>query len=206
MIDFFFNAYKNVSTWQIVIESFVFVLGIISVWFAKKELIWVYPVGLIATVLTSYLLYQAAYFGDMIINLYFSVMSIYGWYNWNKKSENTQSLMISRTNTFEKYLGIVLFFITIFVVFGIYNLFNYKINIENYVDIVASGVFFTGMWYMAKKKIENWILWIVGDIMVTPLYAYRGLEILSLQHLIYTILAILAYFEWKKVLNNLQSQ
>jgi nicotinamide mononucleotide transporter len=66
---------------------------------------------------------------------------------------------------------------------------------------VASGIFFTGMWYMANKKIENWTLWIIGDIIVTPLYAYRGLGMLALQYLIFTILAISAYLEWRKILN-----
>ena len=94
-----------------------------------------------------------------------------------------------------------MFFVTILVVFGIYNLFDYEIKKDNYIDIFASGIFFTGMWYMALKKIENWTLWILGDIIVTPLYAYRGLGMLSLQYLIFTILAISAYLEWKKILN-----
>ena len=80
MIDFFLNAYKNVSTNQIVLEFIAFVFGILSVWFAKKENIWVYPTGLIATIITAYLLYTAGYLGDMMINGYFSIMSIYVWY------------------------------------------------------------------------------------------------------------------------------
>jgi len=202
MIDFFLNAYKNVSTTQIVLEFLAFVFGILSVWFAKKENIWVYPTGLIATIITTYLLYIAGYLGDMMINGYFTIMSIYGWYNWTRKEGAKDTLQISRTNFKEKIIGVLLFLITIFVVFGIYNWFDYKIENDNYVDIFASGLFFTGMWYMAKKKIENWTLWIIGDLVVTPLYAYRGLGMLSLQYLIFTILAISAYLEWKKTLNN----
>ena len=70
----------------------------------------------------------------------------------------------------------------------------------NYIDILTSGIFFTAMWYMAKRKIENWTLWIIGDIITVPLYAYRGLGILALQYLIFTIIAIYAYLEWKKYL------
>jgi nicotinamide mononucleotide transporter len=202
MIEFFLNAYKNASTTQIVLEFIAFVFGILSVWFAKKESIWVYPTGLIATIITTYLLYKAGYLGDMMINGYFSIMSIYGWYKWTKKSNDIDPLLITRTNNKEKIIGIVLFFVTIFVVFGIYNFFNYEIKKENYIDIFASGIFFTGMWFMALKKIENWTLWIFGDIIVVPLYAYRGLGILALQYLIFTILAISAYLEWKKILNN----
>ena len=98
-----------------------------------------------------------------------------------------------------------MFFVTIFVVFEIYNFFDYEIRKDNYIDIFASGIFFTGMWYMANKKIENWTLWILGDIIVVPLYGYRGLGMLSLQYLIFTILAISAYLEWKKSLDRLNS-
>lgn len=205
MIEFFLNAYKNVSTIQIIFEFIAFVFGILSVWFAKKENIWVYPTGLIATVITTYLLYIAGYLGDMMINGYFTIMSVYGWYKWARKENNTDNVAISRTNNREKIIGIVLFFVTIFVVFGIYNFFDYEIRKDNYIDIFASGIFFTGMWYMANKKIENWTLWILGDIIVTPLYAYRGLGMLSLQYLIFTILALSAYLEWKNSLDRLNS-
>jgi nicotinamide mononucleotide transporter len=206
MIDFFLNSYKNVSTIQIVGEFLAFILGILSVWFAKKENIWVYPTGLIATIITTYLLYISSYLGDMMLNGYFSIMSIYGWYNWSKNKSSDESLLITRTSTSEKIIGIMMFFATIFVVFAIYNFFNYEIKEDNYVDIFASGIFFTAMWYMANKKIENWTLWIFGDIIVVPLYAYRGLGMLSLQYLIFTILAISAYIEWRKILNNSTQQ
>lgn len=206
MIDFFLNAYKNVSTLHIVLEFIAFVFGILSVWYAKKENILVYPTGLIATIITTYLLYIAGYLGDMMINGYFTIMSIYGWYYWSKKGPDKDTLAITRTNSKEKIIGIALFFLTMFVVFGIYRLFDYEIKTDNYIDIIVSGIFFTGMWYMAKKKIENWTLWILGDIIVTPLYAYRGLGMLSLQYIIFTILAISAYLEWKKTLDNYQTQ
>jgi nicotinamide mononucleotide transporter len=202
MIEFFLNSYKNVSITQIALEFIAFILGILSVWYAKKENSLVYPTGLIATIITTYLLYTAGYLGDMMINGYFSIMSIYGWYQWTNKTNNQNSLQITRTNTREKVIGMVLFFVTIFVVFGIYKFFDYKIKKDNYIDIFASGLFFTAMGYMALKKIENWTLWIIGDIIVVPLYAYRGLGMLSLQYLIFTILAISAYLEWKKILNN----
>ncbi|PAM92004.1 nicotinamide mononucleotide transporter [Flavobacterium sp. IR1] len=202
MIEFFLDSYKDTPLWHIALEFLVFVFGILSVWFAKKENIWVYPTGLIATVISVYLLYVAGYIGDMIINAYFSVMSIYGWYVWGKGGTAEDNLPITRTNFNEKIIGILLFVVTVCVVFGIYKYFDYEINNDNYVDMISSGIFFAGMWYMARKKIENWTLWIIGDIIVVPLYAYRGLGMLSLQYLIFTILAISAYLEWRKILDS----
>jgi len=202
MIDFFLDAYKNATTFDIVMEAVVFFFGISSVYYAKKENILVYPTGIIATVITVYLLYKAEYFADMTLNVYFSFMSIYGWINWSRVKENEHVFKISRTNDKQKIIGILLFFLTIVVTYCIYHLFGKEIRPENYIDIVTSGIFFTGMWYMALKKIENWTLWIIGDIIAVPLYAYRGLGMLSLQYVFFTILAILAYLEWRKILNS----
>jgi nicotinamide mononucleotide transporter len=201
MIDFFLDPYKDASRTQIVLEFIAFVLGIMSVWYAKKENILAYPTGLIATAITAYLLYIAGYLGDMTINAYFSIMSVYGWYKW-AKGKQQDDLPITRTNTNQKIIGVFLFAATLFVVYSIYKLFDQPIQKDNYIDIFASGIFFTGMWYMALKKIENWTLWIIGDLIVTPLYAYRGLGMLSLQYLVFTILAISAYLQWKRILNS----
>src|SRR6478752_5841351 len=118
MLDFFLNSYKNASLLKIILEFLAFSFGIISVWFAKKENIWVYPTGLIATITTTYLLFTAGYLGDMMINGYFTIMSFYGWYNWGKAGDNKVYLPITRTSKNEKIIGILLFFITIFVVFA----------------------------------------------------------------------------------------
>ena len=142
----------------------------------------------------------------MMMNLYYSIMSIYGWWNWSRKKDDKYIVPISRTNGKEKQIGFFLFVLTMMVTYGVYTAFNYALEIPNYIDIITSGIFFTAMWYMANKKIENWTLWIIGDLITIPLYAYRGLGMLSLQYLIFTVLAIYGYLEWKKSLsNNLQT-
>lgn len=201
-LNFFLEAYQNTPTHQIVLEAIAFVFGIVSVWYAKKANILVYPTGIICTIITVYLLYINKYLGDMMMNFYYSMMSIYGWWNWARKKDNTYRVPISRTNVKEKQIGVVLFVLTMLITFLVYKGFNYTLEIPNYIDIVTSGVFFTAMWYMANKKLENWTLWIIGDLITIPLYAYRGLGMLSLQYLIFTILAIQGYLAWKKHLNN----
>lgn len=210
MIEFFLAPYEDKNSLDIIIEIIVFFFGIISVWYAKKENILVFPTGLIATILSTYLLYKVGYFADMTINAYFSIISIYGWVNWSKTKNDVAVYQISRTNQKQKIIGVILFLVTIVVMYGVYQLFDQPILKENYIDMFTSGLFFTGMWFMAIKKIENWTLWIIADLISIPLYGYRGLGILSLQFLIFTVLAVMAYIEWHKIiktkeLNELQS-
>ena len=199
--DFFLEAYSNSPTFIIVLEFLAFIFGIISVVYAKKENILVYPTGIICTVITIYLLYRAQYFGDMMMNVYYSVMSIYGWWNWSRVKDNHYIILISKTNKKEYLIASFFFLLTIVITFSVYKMNLDSLEIPNYIDIFTSGIFFTAMWLMANKKIESWIFWIIGDIITIPLYGYRGLGILSLQYLIFLILAIQGYYEWKKTLN-----
>lgn len=205
LYDFFLASYRNTPDVVIALEIVAFFFGIGSVWLAKKESILVYPTGLVATVISVYLLFRADYIGDMLINVYYSIMSIFGWYNWSRKTGSDDHIPISRTNNRQKLTGIGMFLLTIVVIFAIYNATGTRIRTENYLDIFISGLFFTAMWYMALKKIENWTLWIIGDLIAIPIYGYRGLGILALQYVIFTVLAIMAYLEWRKVLNKSQA-
>jgi nicotinamide mononucleotide transporter len=203
MLDFFLDAYRNVPIWHIVLEAVAFFTGIASVWLAKRENLLAYPIGLIGTAITSYLFWRAGYLGDMIVNGYYSLVSLFGWYNWARKKSGAE-LPVSRTTPREKIAGTALFFITIVVIFAVYKVCHQPVRPDNYIDIFLSGLFFAAMWYMALKKIENWTLWIVGDCIAVPLYAYRGLGMLSLQYVIFTVLAVQAYLAWKKNLSKLR--
>ena len=202
LFEFFLDSYRDKEIYIIVLEAIVFVTGIASVWYAKKENILVYPTGLIATIISVYILLKDQLFGDMMMNFYFSIMSVYGWWNWARTKNNKKAVKISRTNTKEKIIGFGLFVLTMIITYAVYKSSGLEIETSNYIDIFTSGIFFTGMWYMAKKKIENWTLWIIADIITVPLYAYRGWGMLSFQYLIFTVLAIQAYFLWKKNINN----
>ena len=199
--EFFLEAYSNSPTFIIILEFIAVVFGIISVVYAKKENILVYPTGIICTVITIYLLYRAQYFGDMMMNIYYSIMSIYGWWNWSRIKDNRYIVLITRTNKKEYLIASFFFLLTIGITYAVYKMNLDSLEVPNYIDIFTSGIFFTAMWLMANKKIESWIFWVIGDIITVPLYSYRGLGMLSLQYLIFLILAIQGYLEWKKTLN-----
>ena len=201
LYDFFLEAYSTYSKLDIGLEFLAFSFGIISLIFAKKENILVYPTGIICTVITVYLLYKAQYFGDMMMNIYYSLMSIYGWWNWSRIENDKYLLKITRFSKNDLGLTVFLFLLTVTITYAVYSFNLTEIKIPNYIDMFTSGIFFTAMWLMANKKLESWMFWIIGDIITVPLYAYRGLGMLSLQYIIFTILAIQGYIEWKKHLS-----
>lgn len=202
IFDFFLGPYEDREMSLVILEATAFFFGIASVVYAKREDIMVYPTGLVATAITTYIFFVDRLLGDMMMNFYFSIMSIYGWWNWARRKNNREFVVqISRTDKREKWIGFGLFLLTLLVTFGVYKAFGAEIKPTNYVDILTSGIFFTGMWYMANKKLENWTLWIIGDIITVPLYAYRGWGMFSLQYLIFTVLAIQGYLAWKKDLD-----
>jgi nicotinamide mononucleotide transporter len=137
-----------------------------------------------------------------MINGYYVVMSFYGWYVWTRKKAGTDQFPISRISKKEKELAFVIFTLTIAFVVAVYLFFNKFTTWSAYVDTFVTGIFFVGMWLMAKRKIENWTLWIVGNIISVPMYFFKGYTFTSFQYILFTIIAIFGYLEWKKTLNN----
>lgn len=200
MLDLLFSQYSDYETIDIFLEIMAVLFGLASVVFAMKNNILVYPIGIISTVIYVYLLNKWGLIGDMLINGYYTTMSVYGWYIWTRKSQNKPEFPISRITIKEIYHGILIFLITIVFVVAVYKYFDKFTNWTAYVDTFTTGIFFVGMWLMAKRKIENWLLWIIGDLVSVPLYFYKGYTFTSLQYAIFTIIAIYGYLEWKKSL------
>lgn len=200
MLELLFSQYKNYESLDITLEIIAVIFGLVSVLFAKNNNILVYPTGILSTIIFVYLLNKWGLVGDMLINGYYTTMSIYGWYIWTRKKENQPEYPISKITTREIYYAIIIFLLTIVFVVIVYKYFNKFTSWTAYVDTLTTGIFFVGMWLMAKRKIENWLLWIIGDIVSVPLYFYKGYTFTSLQYLIFTIIAIYAYKEWKEYL------
>ena len=227
IIIFFTDPYKTAETYMIWLELIAALLGILSVWFSKKENILVFPTGLVSTLIYVYLLSKWNYYGDLIINIYYSIMSIYGWYMWSKVVDKTKNehISISRTNFIDKLKSFGIFVFTSVFVIAVYRHYNVMLNDLNfsqsvkyaiekltsnnlqefrkatpYLDTFTTGAAFVAMWLMANKKIENWIFWISVNIVSVPLYFVKGYGFTGIQYFIFLILAILGYIEWLRKL------
>ena len=200
--DFFLSSYSDHSRIDIVLEFLAFSFGIISVVFAKKQNILVYPTGIICTIITMYLMYKVSLLGHILVNLLYTIISFFGWWNWSRRENNDLVVKVSKFTSNDLSKSLLIFFFIVFVAYFAHNFFatNFEGQIKE-LDILTSGIFVTAMWLMANKKLENWILWIIGNVITIPLYLSSDKIILSIQYVIFTILAIQAYIEWKKSLS-----
>ena len=201
IFEFLFDQYKTYSTLDITLEIVAVIFGFLSVWYSKQNKIWVFPTGMISTLIFVYLLFKWELLGDMLINGYYFIMSIYGWYIWTRKVDKTHVNQISTTTFKEKKISIVLFIAALLFVFIIYQKFDKWTSWVAYIDTITTAIFFVAMWLMAKRKIENWIFWIVGDLISVPLYLYKGFTFTSFQYFGFTFIAIFGYLAWKKNLH-----
>ena len=199
IFDFFFKPYENYFLIDIILEFLAVILGILSVFFAKMNKIAVYPTGMISTGIFVYLLFQFELLGDMIINTYFFFMSIYGWYYWSYKKDGDIVNKISFGSINDYLISLFIFLSSLIFVSNIYKSFNLFTSWTAYIDTITTGLFFVAMWLMARRKVENWIFWIIGDIISIPLYFYKGLAITTIQYFIFTIIAIMGYISWKNI-------
>ncbi|SHE65631.1 nicotinamide mononucleotide transporter [Arenibacter palladensis] len=201
IFDWIFVQYQDTPTHLIILEMVGVFFGFLSVWYSMRENILVFPTGIISTGLFVYILFIFGLLGDMLINAYYFAMSVYGWYVWTRKVDETHFIPITTTTAKEKKWIVVLFGSTVLFVVLVYVVFDKLDSWTAYVDTFTTAVFFVGMWLMAKKKLENWVYWIIGDVISVPLYLYKGLIFTSLQYLLFTIIAIFGYLAWKKSLN-----
>ena len=189
---------------MIFLEFVAVIFGFLSVWFAKENNVLVYPAGILSTAIFVYLLTISELYGDATINGYYFLMSFYGWYFWTQKKSGQIINQVGRTSLNEKIGSIFLFVFGIIAIFLIYNYFNKWSTVSAYIDTLTTGIFFVAMWLMSRRKIEHWTFWIVGDVLSVPLYIYKGLFLTAIQYFVFTIIAIIGYREWKKIIQKNQ--
>ena len=208
-----FEPYNEYSKLQIALEIIAVVLGVASVFFSMRRNILVFPTGIISTSIYIYILFAFGLLGEGLIQVYYTIMSIYGWILWSDGKEDNAKVEVFWAKRNDWLMGGILFLICVFLIAGIYYLkpwiengfsmvdvqlnLNY-LNWSNWLDIFVTAIFLIGMWFMAKRRVENWIFWIIGDLICIPIFIYNGLLLTSIQYFFFTILAVIGYFEWRK--------
>jgi len=200
--EILFSQYAGYTTLQIWLEFVAVVLGIASVVYSKNNSILLYPTGLASTIIYIYLLCDWELYGDLIINLYYFYISIYGWILWGKQYENVNdSLKITIISYKDWIVCALIFLFSIIFVSGIYIWLGRFDKWWAYADIFMTGLLFVGTWLLAKRKLENWLFLIAGDIIAIPLFYLKGYTLTSILNLFLTIIAIYGYVAWKRTLH-----
>ncbi len=202
MTDFWNAFLTNLldTTW---LEFVAVVLGIASVWYARQENILVYPTGIVSVLIYVYICFHSRLYADAGINFFYFVMSVYGWYNWTRKDNASEVLHISMNSRMQQFYGIAMVVVSYWLILGMIWLFNredtvYMGSWVPWVDSFTTAIFLVGMLLMARKKVENWIYWIIGDIVSLPMYFIKGLVFTSFQYLVFLAIAILGLIEWHR--------
>jgi nicotinamide mononucleotide transporter len=174
------------------------ILQIASVWYAKKNKVLVYPTGIIGVLLASYIYYfisDPPLYADAILNIYYFFMSIYGWYNWLQKNDEQLVFPISWCNKKELTIGICIFIFFWGLIY--YMLISITNSNTPILDSLVSSTAVISMWWMAKRKMENWIAWIVSNIVAIPLNFYKGFMLFTMMYILFLGLAFSGFKEWK---------
>ena len=201
MISIFQSIYEGLlkTGW---VEAIAVIAGIVSVWYSRKENILVFPTGLINTTFYIYLSYKGHLFGEASVNFYYTIMSIYGWYLWTRRKEDQQTYILQITSSSKKEWIQQLAFFAVFYLMIYFTLIYLKSAFAPeaipWADAFASATAYTGMWLMAKKKVESWIWWILTNIASIPLYFIKGYAFTSVQFLVLLVLAIAGWYSWKQ--------
>jgi nicotinamide mononucleotide transporter len=191
------------TTW---IEAIAVISGIVSVWYSRKENILVFPTGLLNTTIYIYLSLKGHLLGEASVNLYYTIMSLYGWFLWTRKNKTNHEfiLQITNSNTKER-IQQFLFFAGVYAIIYfalVYLKQSFAPEAIPWADALASASAYTAMWLMAKKKVESWFWWVVTNIASIPLYFIKGYTFTSVQFIVLLILAIAGWIEWSRKANN----
>ena len=191
------------TTW---IEAIAVISGIVSVWYSRKENILVFPTGLLNTTIYIYLSFKGHLLGEASVNLYYTIMSLYGWYLWTRKNQTNQEfiLQIKNSNTKERIQQFLFFAGVYAIIFFalVYVKQSFAPEAIPWADALASASAYTAMWLMAKKKVESWFWWVLTNIASIPLYFIKGYTFTSVQFIVLLILAIAGWIEWSKKANS----
>lgn len=192
----FFDLFAQNILQTTLIEVIAVIFGLISVWYSMRVNILVYPTGIVSVVIYVYICLIAGLYADMAINFIYFVMSVYGWYNWLRPAENKPQRPVRFATKKQNSIAAIAALISFFAINHI--LIHYTDSNVPAIDAFTTAVFIVGMWLMAEKKVENWIYWIIGDIVSIPLYFYKGLVMTSFQYTVFLVLAVLGFIAWKK--------
>lgn len=183
------------------IELTAAIFGVISVWYARKEKILVFPFGIINVAIYIYICFEARLYANAGINMVYLASNIFGWYMWSRTSDDNQKLQIRRNTSRQQIItwsSVLVIYVAVFLLLRWVNRDDtaYLASWLPRIDAFNTSFFLVATILMAVKRLENWHFWIIGNIVSIPIYASQGLYFTSGQYTVFLVLAIMGLREW----------
>ncbi len=179
------------------LELIASILGIISVWFVVQRNIWAFPVGIVMVGMYFFIFYEAKYYGDMVLQVVFVVMQVHGWYEWSRGDRADDDRISVQKLAPQQWLltGGLLVVGTL----GIgYLLQRFTDAALLWVDALTTTLSLLAQWWMNKKYLDNWTLWIIADAIYLYQYAYKALYFTTVLYAVFLVLAVVGLREWRQ--------
>jgi len=186
--------------------NYVEVLGVVTslvyLYFSVRQIIWLWPFGIISSALFILIFFNSKFYADMGLQLYYLGVSIYGWIYWSRGAVDQNEKSTLPVCRISRQLAMVLSVTGIIIMLGIvYVLKNFTDSDVPWGDGFTTAGSIVATWMLARKVLEHWLVWVVVDSVAAGLYFYKGLYPSFLLYLIFTIIAVVGYFQWKKSLS-----
>lgn len=180
--------------------------SLIYLYYSIREKVWLWPWGLLASVISSLIFFQAALYADMGLQAYYIFISCYGWWYWvNGRSKSQIEVPIKLLNTrliFKlSIVGVLLFLAILLALLKVPGIIEIASSDMPYWDAFTTAASIVATWMLARKYLHHWLLWIVIDLVSMVMYAYKGLYFYSFLFIVYTIGAVIGYLKWKQILH-----
>ena len=189
--------------WANKIEVLGAILGLIYIFFSIRQHILTWPTGLFTSLLYTAVFFQSGFYADMGLQVYYVIISIYGWYYWlkgGKKGSQEEQVPVTKMPR-HLFFKSILSTVAIYAIL-LFILIRFTDSTVPIMDSLTTALSITATWMLAKKYIEHWLIWIFVDLVSAGLYIYKGLWPTVVLFVVYTIMAVLGYIEWKKTIKN----
>lgn len=180
------------------------IFTLLNVYLLTKQRILAWPLGLIGVSIYTYVFFTAQLYSDFILHIVYMILNAYGWWYWSTgRQKNSQDLPVTSLSVADRWRWI-------FVIIPGFILWGYLMHVYTdaalpYPDAFTTVTSLVAQYLLARKKIENWILWIVVDVVAITIYSLKGLYPTSILYTILLALSIYGYISWSKTLKNAHS-
>ncbi|MCE6990683.1 nicotinamide riboside transporter PnuC [Dyadobacter sp. CY323] len=182
------------------LEILGFITGAGYVYLNTRQNVWAWFVGILNAILYAAVFWQVRLYADMGLQGYYFVTSIYGWWMWKFGGQNHDGIRVTST-PLKLYPIFGFIFITVTILWG-FLLNRFTDASLSYADSALTIASLIGQWMLARKYLENWIIWIVADACYAAMYFYKSLHLTAILYAVFTLLAVIGYLRWKRDVGN----